>query len=377
MLKPLDLINGEKITTKKMTNYKELVKQRTSISGNVEEVERFSTWWSNNNAATAVVYNNGYYRVFLLVYDPVYSSYKPAVFPESYDCSYWGDNSRGRKAHNYLSDAKSEANWLRSELSGSYGKYVDNPILLINPYCDCSRSFDNIVNSPYVTSTSDFKPFDIVQTHTTRLTFDFYHVGVYLGNGQVCHFTRDKNDTTIDSLSYFKEGEVIGYHPVIPFKNYKDIAKQVVWAKDNHFRKGNYSLPKRNCEHLANMCVYGINFSDQIDKNKEKIIALGSSATAYATYSGTFIAASSVLTAPVTFGLSLIPGAIGVTASVAGVVDTYENYGDINSSKRDINLRDEINESNSLLGKKSDSETDQYERQYLQEIPPKQDCVVM
>jgi hypothetical protein len=44
-------------------NYKDLAKQRTSIPGSAEEVERFYTWWSNN-IATAVVYNNGYYRVF-------------------------------------------------------------------------------------------------------------------------------------------------------------------------------------------------------------------------------------------------------------------------------------------------------------------------
>lgn len=43
-----------------------------------------------------------------------------------------------------------------------------------------------------------------------------------------------------------------------------------------------------------------------------------------------------------------------------------------------IKLIGEINESSSLLGKKSDFETERYEKQYLQEIPPKQDyCIVM
>jgi len=72
--------------------------------------------------------------IFLLVYDPVHSTYRPAVFPDSHDCAYWGDSSRGRKGHNYLCDARSEASWLRNELGSSYGKYSENPILLIHPF---------------------------------------------------------------------------------------------------------------------------------------------------------------------------------------------------------------------------------------------------
>ena len=90
---------------------------------------------------------------------------------------------------------------LRDELASSYGKYSDNPILLIHPYCDCSRSFETFVAEPYVIekySTSYLKPLDIVKTDMGQ----FHHVGVYLGkiDGEfkVCHFTKDKNNTTID-----------------------------------------------------------------------------------------------------------------------------------------------------------------------------------
>lgn len=238
----------------------------------------------------------------------------------------------------------------------------------------------------YVTknySASYLKPFDVVKTYTTRFGFSFYHAGVYLGKIdeelKVCQFTGEKNDTTIGPWGDFVEGEVRGYHPVIPFKNYRDIAKQMVWAKDNHFRKGNYSLPNRNCEHFANMIVYGIDFSEQIKQNKEKVIALGSSATTYAIASGSFVAAGSALLAPVTFGLSLIPGAFGVTMSVVGGADTLENYSNINNGKISICLRDEIRETstNKGLRKKSDYETEKYEKQYLIEVPPKQTCQVM
>ncbi len=241
-----------------MTNYKELVKQRTSIPGWIEEVERFETWW-NKNLATVISYYDGSYRVFLLVYDSVHSTWSPAVFPTDNSCNYWGESSREK--HTYLSDARSEANWLREELTYSWRKGYDNPILVIHPYSDCSRSFSTFVTSPYVTknySTSYLKPLDIAKTDMTL----FDHVGVYLGKidgtFKVCHYTREKKDTTIDSWSSFLEGKVETYHPVIPFKNYKGICGQMVWAKDNDFRKNNYDLHRRNCEHFANMMVYGI-----------------------------------------------------------------------------------------------------------------------
>ncbi|KLL02211.1 MAG: hypothetical protein MRERC_3c040 [Mycoplasmataceae bacterium RC_NB112A] len=96
-----------------MTDYKGLVKQRTSIPGWIEEVERFETWW-NKNLATVIAYYDSYYRVFLLVYDSAYSTYQPAALPVDKDCNYWGEKSRDK--HNYLSDAKKEANWLRIEM---------------------------------------------------------------------------------------------------------------------------------------------------------------------------------------------------------------------------------------------------------------------
>jgi hypothetical protein len=73
--------------------------------------------------------------------------------------------------------------------------------LLVHPRCDCYHSFDTFVTEPYVVkkySTSSLKPFDVVWTDMGQ----FHHVGVYLGKiddeFKVCHFTKDKNNTTID-----------------------------------------------------------------------------------------------------------------------------------------------------------------------------------
>ncbi|CAG8764989.1 7301_t:CDS:2 [Gigaspora margarita] len=247
----------------------------------------------NNNIATVIVYYGGYYRVFLLVYDPVYSTANPVVFPER-------------------------------ELASNYGKYSDNPILLIHPYCDCSRSFSDFVTSPYVTknySSSYLKPFDVAKTYTTRLGFGFYHEGVYLGkiDGEfkVCHFTSKNNDTTID----------------------------------------------QNCEHFANMVVYGINFSEQIEKNKGKFVA-GAATTATVGMGGIagmgfFNLIGSIALAPATGGASLLIGAGSTLLSGVGVAATAELCDRIDDSKANegrssVNLRNEIRDTDNRLGKKSD-----------------------
>jgi len=102
---------------------------------------------------------------------------------------------------------------------------------------------------------------------------NYYHVGVYLGKdkdgvNQICHLDNYRGAKITDWRSFLEVGyceELIRYHPIVPFKNYRKIAKQIAWAVDGTpYRKGNYSLRNRNCEHFANMIVYGINYSKQV-----------------------------------------------------------------------------------------------------------------
>jgi hypothetical protein len=337
--------------------YKELAKQKTSIPGTIYEVDRFSTWW-NNNLATVVSYYNGYYHVFLLVYVKEKDTVK--VFPEDKYCNYWGD-FEGKRFNEWRSSsaAQFEAEYIKHELNVKGGKYYENPILLIHPLINSYCSFEKIVKEPYVIKKhllSDLKPFDIVKTYTSYYGIDFYHVGVYLGifdgEKKVFHFTRDKNDTTIDGWNYFKEGNIEIYHPAIPFKNYQEIAQQMAWAKDNNFRKGQYDLDNRNCEHLANMIIYGINYSEQIENSNLLNARDG-------------INTINSLHLTLTFNL-LNPG--------TGYVRLSKRNNDKVST---IKLTNEMNESDGLLERKSDYETEKYETEYLQEILPKQNCIVM
>ena len=387
--------------------YKELVKERTSIPGTIKEVERFNTWW-NNNIATVITYYNDYYRTFLLVYDPVYSTYQPAVFPVDKDCDYWG-KGRGRGKWTYLSGARGEAKWLREELKDTYKEYGKNPILLIHPYANEYKPFSWVVDSPYVvknqvgssTKTIDvplffvgynsstpadldkhFRPLDIVQVKCVDnwLGKRFYHVGFYLGNDSVFHFSRENNAVEKTSWSGFLRDstkKIIRYHPIIPFKRYLEVVRQAVWAKDNNFRKGNYNLPNRNCEHFSNMCIYGINFSQQVREREGELTVKASVQSVGIGAAGGFIAGTSMFLAPFSGGLSLIPGAIGTTASIAAIADNAESNGTLNNGKTSICLSNEIRETNNLLGQKSDWETEKYVKQYLQEIPPKEYCRIV
>jgi hypothetical protein len=179
-----------------------------------------------------------------------------------------------------------------------------------------------------------------------------------LGDGKICHFTGKHEKVKITSdWNEFLDGTVgklRKYHPVIPFKEYRDIVRQVVWAKDNNFRGGNYNLPNRNCEHFANMLVYGIDFSQQVHERKADMIAKASVQSAGIGTAGGIIAGTSVVLAPFTFGLSLIPGAVGTTASIYGIVDNAVENGTLNNGKNEICLEREIRDTNSRLGRKTD-----------------------
>src|SRR5205823_12899078 len=107
-------------------------------------------------------------------------------------------------------------------------------------------------------------------------------------------------------------------------------------------------------EHFTNMLVYGINFSQQVREREGELVAKASVQSAGIGATGGVIGGASIVLAPFTFGLSLIPGAVGVGASVAGIVDNAENHGILNNGKTSVCLESEIRDTNGRLGKKSD-----------------------
>jgi len=106
----------------------------------------------------------------------------------------------------------------------------------------------------------------------------------------------------------------------MPFKSHSKIVRQIAWAEKEKFREGIYDLAHHNCEHFANMIVYGINYSEQIESNKAKLMG-----------SANFI--RGFLVAP-TLGLNLIG----------------EPYTINNNKGSTIKLINEMRESNGKLG---------------------------
>jgi hypothetical protein len=275
---------------------KRLVKKRTDIPGEIEEVNRFETWW-NKNLATVI--SNDYW-VFLLVYEPKrkdeipFFEKLPFVFPSDYSCQgNYGIYVKKREKHNRLPNAQKEAEWLRNMLNEG------NPILVVH---HLANKYDNlywIITSPYVEkykvgwySNNTFywpanldyhiKPLSVIRVEKQHtIGRKYYHVGVYIGDNEVFHIydywkTKDMKSRIDDIKTFLGDAEGtqrVGHHievfqPVIPFREWKKIIRNVIWADNVKYWNGRYCLANRNCEHLANMMVYGINYSKQVAERK-------------------------------------------------------------------------------------------------------------
>lgn len=108
---------------------------------------------------------------------------------------------------------------------------------MVHPSANSYVSFSELVREPYVkidlnASLSDFQPLDIAWVEQNKAGYSYHHVGVYLGNNQVCHMTKKNNGVRITGWSGFLEGQTRQYlyrfHPIIPFKNYQDIIRQAL-----------------------------------------------------------------------------------------------------------------------------------------------------
>jgi hypothetical protein len=120
------------------------------------------------------------------------------------------------------------------------------------------------------------KPLDVVWVEKESFGVSFYHIGVYLGKNNVCHFSsrgksRESNKSIITDWNFFVEGstsDAFAYRSIVPFKHYELIAKQIDWANENNYDEGRYCLPNNNCEYHANGFVFGISYSQQVKERK-------------------------------------------------------------------------------------------------------------
>jgi hypothetical protein len=280
---------------------------------NIQEIDTFETWF-NGNCGYVINKDNSKcpFHIWLVIYESEYGEVKEDIFP----MRFW-------KTKN-LVDAHKKAQEVKKDLQEN--NWQVNPFCLIHWKADEYTTFDDLTSELYVrrievpyeetegvvpvpvflpnpfpvappvpvmmpakatlkipnkSPENYLKPLDVVWVKNKKRPFDFYHVGVYLGKDKqgenwVCNFTKaEKQVAKYDKWKTFTEGcidgEVIGYRPILPFKHWKLIIRQIAWTENIGYRENDYSLFDRNCEHFANMCVYGINYSEQIEKNKELI----------------------------------------------------------------------------------------------------------
>ena len=137
----------------------------------------------------------------------------------------------------------------------------------------CPSRISNSEKYCYLHSKTCLSSLDIIKVKKGIVMY--YHFGIYLGkNNQGEHEIFDlSGDNTGAKIrpwikdKYFMDGaisHITAYHPIVPFKERKTIIGQIIWAKDNNFRKGEYCLCNRNCEHLANSITLGIDYSRQV-----------------------------------------------------------------------------------------------------------------
>jgi len=378
-----------------------LVKQRTSLS-NPQEVVRFEPWWSNNCAT--VINGNNSYTLWLLVYEPAIKN-RSEILQKL-------EINQGYDRYN-LESAKNKASSLRSELNG------ENPILAIHPSANSYVSFSSLVTSPYVRkeeigksftfyipfvitvgvsqipSNLDnyFRPLDIIRVKKVNsiVSKTYFHVGVYLGKNIICHIcdpngliSEENLQVRITGWDAFlngwlgtpiggKAGELVRCRSVIPFKHYKKSIEQAVKAYWADYGSGKYDLYNDNCEHFANAIVYGVYYSEQAGDTN----LFESSATKIW---------DEVWTKNFNFVCKIFqPNHWGTLWRDAPILRSfnskrYKVNNRLPGESENICLKNEINswDSNGRFGNLTSNELrdrrDEYERQYLMEIPAKQDC---
>lgn len=253
--------------------------------GNIEdktnrviEIGDFETWF-NENCGYVIVREgsdeNYTYHSWLVLYYP--ENGEKNEFLLSVKCESCSD----------LDNAKDSVRKIMKELKEEeeYSSLIEK----IHPGNE--GDFNKIIAEPYVTRTNiscpsnffqeaelkrfakeNFQAYDIIWVKRRRyIFFPYYHVGIYLGPENVFHLHSKKGalvNTWEDFLENRCEG-IIRIRQNLPFRHYKKIIEEIRFAYANEVWKEKYSLDNNNCEHLTNMLVFRINYSEQVGRKKE------------------------------------------------------------------------------------------------------------
>jgi len=234
-------------------------KEKKNISNSdIQRIETFETWF-NGNCGYVVINQSSSFSIWLVIYEPAIRNMSENFSLREYKFrSNNIDLSRvlnwAKKFKKILQEDNFDLDLLVSILTFR-DDYISFDEMLLNcdivvkknipqkwverhgpflapGYIDVKVPIDNI--DEYA------KIFDILKVNNA----DCQHVGIYMGNNYVCHFSKQRNGTYVDKWEDFKkmdgfEGNIDSveatiYHQIIPFKNYKKITQQIAWAVENN-----------------------------------------------------------------------------------------------------------------------------------------------
>lgn len=133
--------------------------------------------------------------------------------------------------------------------------------------------------------TGEWKLIDLYPgAHIRVKVNNFYHHGIYIGNGEVVQFGLPF-DMYTDS-----ESVKVLRSPLSDFCKPNDFIEVYCYSRQelkhkfsdeaiinnalSHVGEDGYNILKNNCEHFANMCCFGKKMSSQIDKAYEDVAGL-------------------------------------------------------------------------------------------------------
>lgn len=306
-------INSSSSKTYPLSNLRKLYhadnifKRNKYVVGNdrTQTIILFSTEWNKN--LVLIIHGDGSYGVKLLVYEMPSRSMSELlkVFNAS-DGSYYSISSANSRAYEvennlkgtnpirykspYLHTSYPSYYWhldsvfpneiekttlysgsipsssyndlpFKKDFLGSFASYNKT-----YKYSDVSHllsySYDSFLRN--ASPDSIIKPFDIIKTSKDKTI----HTGIYLGSGKVAHNLGD--GIKIDDWKNFATAvghpdTMTRYHPIIAFKKPDDIIRHIAELIN---QSRSFDMESNNCEHFANKCVLGLDFSEHVEMKK-------------------------------------------------------------------------------------------------------------
>ena len=174
--------------------------------------------------------------------------------------------------------------------------------------------------------------------------------------------TTCKANSCYDSTNY-SWNDYCSYHEncLSKLREYNSISDiQELETFETRFREDCYDLLNKNCAHFANMCIYGINYSEEIEENSSLINSsvntLAVADTVGVTGLGVWGVLGSIALAPATGGASFFflgaTSAFGAVAGNVAVANAMSRYELNNGKGSTIKLSNEMDESNNKLGER-------------------------